>query len=409
MNYNKPMKKILPLLTLTLLMLFQKSNAMECKISQSKDLPEKFSISIDFSNTEDFVNSLPKDSFLKVKYDSSKMKYKNTSFDGFLKHGYTKVEKDVHKYSSALNVSFKKEKIRNRLGNASIKVEFETKDKIFSSNSEIILSLANKTSEEEKVLDSFTVSMEDNPEVAKCKLINLSPSEGKLTPSFNPDITEYNLNVSGDTKSIDFNTYPENDSLNVKVSRKKLFAPGKTTVVKIFVSNPWIKGLKKTYTVKVNRDTNVTDKKKEVKSSVRIKNKIKSKYSKINTSASNKNSSKTRENTSFKNTKEEQKVKNENFVYENSEEFENEEDEEEEDDNENDEKNDFDPDEEFLNLASGTLKTSNIQNLKENEKSSVLNSGESVTCIAVILLFFLISSAVAFFVIKNHKSNENVK
>ena len=407
MNYNKPMKKILPLLTLTLLMLFQKSNAMECKVSQSKDLPEKVSISIDFSNTEDFVNSLPKDSFLKVKYDSSKMKYKNTTFDGFLKHGYTKVEKDIHKYSSALNVSFKKEKIRNRLGNANIKVEFETKDKIFSSNSNIILSLASKTSEEEKVLDSFTISMEENPEVAKCKLINLSPSEGKLTPSFDPDITEYNLDVSGDTKSIDFNTYPANDYLNVKISRKKLFAPGKTTIVKIFVSNPWIRGLKKTYTVKVNRDANVTDKKN--KSSIKIKSKIKSKHSKINTPTSNKNSSKTKENTSFKNTKEEQKIKNESFVYENSEEFENEEDEEEEEDDENDIKNDFHPDEEFLNLASGTSKTSNIQNLKENEESNILNSGELGIFIAVILLFLLISSVIAFFVIKNIKSNENDK
>lgn len=403
MNYNNPMKKILPLLTLILLMSFQKSNAMECKISKNKDVPEKILVSIDFSSTEDFVNSLPKDSFLKVKYDNSKMKYKNINFDGFLKHGYTKVEKDIHKHSSALSVSFKKEKIRNRLGNANIKLEFETKDKIFSNNSDITLSLANKTSEEEKVLDSFTISMKENPEVAKCKLANLTPSEGTLNPSFNPDITEYELNVSGDTKSIDFNTYPANESLFVKVSRKKLFDPGKTTIVRIFVSDPWIKGLKKTYTVNVNRGTDVTNK---GKMSINVKGKIKSKLSKNIKSSSNKNSSKTKKSNLLKNTSKNQKIKNEDLVYENSEEFE---DENNEDDEDDEEKDIFYPDKEFLNLACSPSKTSNVQNLNQNEKSNIFNGNELAICIAVILLFCLISSAVAFFVIKNRKSDENNK
>lgn len=83
-------------------------------------------------------------------------------------------------------------------------------------------------------------------------LTKLIPSQGTLTPEFNPGINEYSVNVPYDTKDIEFDTDCENSS-QISINRHKLKAAGSTTDVFITVKGEK-RGDKNIYHVSVNRD-----------------------------------------------------------------------------------------------------------------------------------------------------------
>lgn len=82
-------------------------------------------------------------------------------------------------------------------------------------------------------------------------LTKLIPSQGSLSPEFNPNVNEYSLDVSYDTKDITFDTDARN-SCGIDINRHKLRAAGSTTDVFITVKGS-ARGEKNIYHVAVNR------------------------------------------------------------------------------------------------------------------------------------------------------------
>ncbi len=89
-------------------------------------------------------------------------------------------------------------------------------------------------------------------EKSSLTLTKLIPSQGTLTPEFDPNITEYSLNVPYDAKDIEFDARSENGS-SLSINRHKLNAPGAETDILITVKGQK-RGDKNIYHVTVIRD-----------------------------------------------------------------------------------------------------------------------------------------------------------
>lgn len=112
-----------------------------------------------------------------------------------------------------------------------------------------------KSDAEINILPSSYKSNSNSAEVKSqnntdCKLKNITSNIGTLSPSFDPNIFEYGIDVGEDVQYLELNAEPQENDSTVKVSRSKLLAAGKTTTIKITVSSK--KG-KTIYVVKVNR------------------------------------------------------------------------------------------------------------------------------------------------------------
>lgn len=86
---------------------------------------------------------------------------------------------------------------------------------------------------------------------SECKLLKLVPSEGNLEPPFDPNINEYSLNVSGETKDVTFEAKSA-DNAKIKINRHKLKSAGSTTDIYITSKVPGTNHEDK-YHVAVNR------------------------------------------------------------------------------------------------------------------------------------------------------------
>ncbi len=108
-----------------------------------------------------------------------------------------------------------------------------------------------------------------------CTLKSLSPSEGKLNLPFDPNILDYSVDVPSDVKDITFNSIASDPDSEVKVSRHKLNAAGKTTNIKITVRNK-AKKAKLIYNITVNRAAK-PEKSEESKGSTKTAKPVKNK------------------------------------------------------------------------------------------------------------------------------------
>ena len=90
--------------------------------------------------------------------------------------------------------------------------------------------------------------------MSDCSLKDLVPSEGDLSPEFNPQIYNYDLTVPYSTKFIEFDALPNNPNAYAKVSRKNLNSAGSKTLIKITVTDSVTKD-KSIYFVNVNRSS----------------------------------------------------------------------------------------------------------------------------------------------------------
>lgn len=86
---------------------------------------------------------------------------------------------------------------------------------------------------------------------SNCLLRSLCSSKGSLNPAFNPHITQYTVSVPYDLSEIDLTADPLNNEALINVNRRKLNAAGKSTLIKITVSN---KKSKLIYAITVNRE-----------------------------------------------------------------------------------------------------------------------------------------------------------
>ena len=99
-----------------------------------------------------------------------------------------------------------------------------------------------------------------------CKLKSITPEIGTLSPSFDPNIFEYSIDVGKNVEYMELKAEPQERDSIVKISRRKLEAAGSATTIRITVSN---KNDRTIYIVKVNRDakSNSISNKKPGKSS----------------------------------------------------------------------------------------------------------------------------------------------
>ena len=89
-------------------------------------------------------------------------------------------------------------------------------------------------------------------EKSSAVLTKLIPSQGNLSPNFNPNINEYSVNVPFDTKDIEFDIDSSNAS-GISINRHKLKAPGSETDIFITVKGEK-RGEKNIYHISVSRD-----------------------------------------------------------------------------------------------------------------------------------------------------------
>ena len=91
--------------------------------------------------------------------------------------------------------------------------------------------------DDEKIINSNEVfgKLLGNPIDENCKLSLLKPSCGELSPKFEPNTLEYNLNVPSDQKEIYFDYCPAIEGLKVNINRKRLLKAGETTSIFITV------------------------------------------------------------------------------------------------------------------------------------------------------------------------------
>ena len=90
-------------------------------------------------------------------------------------------------------------------------------------------------------------------EKSSALLTKLIPSQGILSPEFNPSVKEYSVNVPYSTKDIEFDVDSENSS-GININRHKLKAAGSQTDIFITVKGRK-RGDKNIYHVSVNRDS----------------------------------------------------------------------------------------------------------------------------------------------------------
>lgn len=76
-----------------------------------------------------------------------------------------------------------------------------------------------------------------DPIYSSCRLKSLEVSDGILVPGFDPYITEYNLSVPYDIKSIEVYASPQDSSDNIKVNRKTLGSGGSCTDINVTVTS----------------------------------------------------------------------------------------------------------------------------------------------------------------------------
>lgn len=140
-----------------------------------------------------------------------------------------------------------------------ISSEFNLNDKNVKSSAQINVSSNGNSSLPPEII-------KNQKNKSGCKLKSITPEIGTLSPSFDPNIFEYSIDVGKNVEYMDLKAEPQERDSIVKISRRKLEAAGSATTIRITVSN---KNDRTIYIVKVNRDakSNSISNKKPGKSS----------------------------------------------------------------------------------------------------------------------------------------------
>lgn len=223
------------------------AKAINCQIKNYEVSENFLSVNLKFDSVSEFVENFKDNHALEVEYDKKLLSFK----DCIIKGDLTKKDIKLSKCSKLLEIDLNdKNNILDSGKPLSLELTFKVKNNISKCDT-----LVNVNRIKKENLKSYAVSLKGNPEVDKCRLQNLTPNVGNLSPSFDPNTFDYTLTVDSTVKSVEFDTSTMHEGLNVKVNRKKLLSPGKETTIKISVSDPKLK-IKKVYRVKVFRKPN---------------------------------------------------------------------------------------------------------------------------------------------------------
>lgn len=235
-------------------------HALKCEVSNPDISKNTVFVDFNFESKEELIENFNEKSSIEIKFDDRKMKFQSCVCKGTLIRRNIKVERSTDNIVAHFEND---NKFKDRTGQTTLRFKFKTKRNLYAMKMPLKARFVNIEKNVSNEVISEEIGLENHPEVAFCKLSSLKPSTGELSPAFNPDITEYSMNVSHDVKSVHFETLPLKSGLNVKTSRRNLCAAGQPTDIKIKVSNPAVKGLNKEYIVHVNRGASPPKVKKE--------------------------------------------------------------------------------------------------------------------------------------------------
>lgn len=255
-------KNIVSLILITALMSFCSAplHALKCEVSNPDISKNTVFVDFNFESKEELTQNFNEKSFIEVKFDDRKMKFQSCVCKGVLIRRNIKIERSTDN----IEVHFEADKkFQERTGPTAVRFKFKTKRNLYAMKMPLKARFVNIEKKESNEVISEEIGLENHPEVAFCKLSSLKSNIGEISPAFNPDVTEYSMNVNHDVKSIHFEASPLKKGLNVKVNRRNLCAAGQPTDIKIKVSNPAVKGLNKEYIVHVNRGESPPKVKKE--------------------------------------------------------------------------------------------------------------------------------------------------
>lgn len=235
-------------------------HALKCEVSNPDISKNTVFVDFNFESKEELTGNFNEKSSIEIKFDDRKMKFQSCICKGALIRRNIKVERSTDNIVAHFEAD---KKFNERIGETTLRFKFKTKRNLYAMKMPLKARFVNIEKNISNEVISEEIGLENHPEVAFCKLSSLKPSIGELSPAFNPDVAEYNINVNHDVKSINFETLPLKNGLNVKVSRRNLCAAGQPTDIKIKVSNPAVKGLNKEYIIHVNRGASPPKVKKE--------------------------------------------------------------------------------------------------------------------------------------------------
>lgn len=116
------------------------------------------------------------------------------------------------------------------------KIGFKVKKRATNSKSEVIVKSCDFINNKGDKIDckgsNFSIEIFKQP----CLLKDLKCREGVLTPSFNPEVFEYKMNVPSETTDVFLEAVGSDESHKIRINRHKLFVAGKPTEIKVLVS-----------------------------------------------------------------------------------------------------------------------------------------------------------------------------
>lgn len=247
-------------------LLISHSYSLKTTVKNFINLEDSIILRFEFDTLQEMIDYLDK-KYIEINFDDEKFSYNKLNYEGSLRK--TSVTGDIDRNKLDIKLIANKDycKLKYKLDIPEIiEVKFKVVDKnIPVCKTPIIVNSVNPKRKTIKRIHEISLEI-GNPDVDKCKLKNLIPDIGSLTPDFNPEVHEYDMTVDCNVKSLDFEAIPMLENLDVKVAHRNLSAPGKYTDVTITVSHPDLK-LKETYTVHVYREDKVEEVKEKSKKS----------------------------------------------------------------------------------------------------------------------------------------------
>ncbi len=255
-------RTIFCIILLILLSLNTKALSTESSIIGNKNVSPGESVSILFGTNQP-AKYLPENFNVRIEFDANVFKNSPTvEYNDEIKQNYRHKKENIN--NNTVNLSFNLSRdhryVKFNSKKDLFKINFTVKDNCKTNQTKVTIIKSENGAESSEVLTlNINQSLNLSNCSADCKLNKLIPSQGHLSPEFNPDVHEYVLKVSQNTKYIDFDTSAGGE---VHINKRKLNAAGKSpTDIIITVYGNGRKN-KNVYHVKVitNKDESESDK-----------------------------------------------------------------------------------------------------------------------------------------------------
>lgn len=242
--------------------------------SQEACPSEEIILEINYPSAKNF-EVLSKGFSAEVTFDSGMFTQPKISAEEPFKRRAFKIDKNQGKADIIYNPKKPTENI-NFGGGKILQVRFKVKCRASAGKTDINVSAFLPGENSTVYSQKITCTINESKASKECRLKDLKCSSENLSPSFNPEIFEYEISVPGSVSDVTTNAVAAKENLDIKVSRHRLAPPDTTTDIKITVSDKKEKA-KAVYTLHVHRGEKAPTSPK-VKKSSGSKKKSKNKY-----------------------------------------------------------------------------------------------------------------------------------